>query len=268
MTIWNPEGSAIPKYDLPTVLIGLDLLTPLQKHFKQKNLIILRSCNELLRRLSRAEDTVFCGRVFIFLFQSFPLGDKSAVNLRGEYHTENVTTFDDITKEHTKESGDADVEMVDEQSAPTVAEAQKEESETQAAATASQTPDSSKPPKVVISTSETREEDKKVDLDTLYSMFWGLQAYFSAPTKVFDPRHFATFKSGLEATLDAFRKVNTDLENSNANRASEELRKANKRKRGADGQEIGGSFNPKYLTSRDLFDLEVSFWTVDLWSPC
>ncbi|KAL6359505.1 hypothetical protein LRP88_06926 [Fusarium phalaenopsidis] len=62
------------------------------KHFKQKQLIILRSCNELLRRLSRAEDTAFCGRVFIFMFQSFPLGDKSSVNLRGEYHVENVTT--------------------------------------------------------------------------------------------------------------------------------------------------------------------------------
>ncbi|KAL5356235.1 THO complex subunit 1 transcription elongation factor-domain-containing protein [Aspergillus floccosus] len=229
-----------------------------KKHFKQKNLIILRSCNELLRRLSRAEDTVFCGRVFIFLFQSFPLGDKSAVNLRGEYHTENVTTFDDITREPTKESGDMDVEMVDEQCAPPVAESQKDESEAQPAATTSQTNDSSKPPKVVVSTSEDRGEDKKVDFDSLYPMFWGLQAYFSAPTKVFDPQHFATFKSGLEATLDAFKKVNTDLENPNSNRASEELRKANKRKRGADGQEIGGSFNPKYLTSRDLFDLEIN----------
>src|SRR5687767_1511937 len=47
------------------------------KHFKQKHLVILRSCNELLRRLSRAEDTAFCGRVYIFLFQSFPLGDPS-----------------------------------------------------------------------------------------------------------------------------------------------------------------------------------------------
>ncbi|KAG7140203.1 hypothetical protein HYQ45_002905 [Verticillium longisporum] len=58
-------------------------------HFKQKQLVILRTCNELLRRLSRAEDTAFCGRVFIFMFQSFPLGDRSSVNLRGEYHVEN-----------------------------------------------------------------------------------------------------------------------------------------------------------------------------------
>merc|ERR1711939_976574 len=68
------------------------------KNFASKNLVILRSCNELLKRLSRAEDTAFCGRVFIFLFQSFPLGDKSSVNLRGEFHIENVTTFDPAPK--------------------------------------------------------------------------------------------------------------------------------------------------------------------------
>src|ERR1041384_6399587 len=61
---------------------------------KNKNLVVLRMCNELLRRLSRAEDTAFCGRVFIFMFQSFPLGDKSSVNLRGEYHVENATTYE------------------------------------------------------------------------------------------------------------------------------------------------------------------------------
>jgi THO complex subunit 1 len=82
------------------------------RHFSQKNLVILRSCNELLRRLSRAEDTAFCGRVFIFMFQSFPLGDRSSVNLRGEYHTENVTTFDVLPQ--TK----ADTEKMDLESDP------------------------------------------------------------------------------------------------------------------------------------------------------
>ena len=66
----------------------------IQKDFHKTHLALLRSCNELLRRLSRAEDAVFCGRVFFFLFQTFPLGDKSSVNLRGEYHTENVTVFE------------------------------------------------------------------------------------------------------------------------------------------------------------------------------
>ncbi|KAL4937408.1 THO complex, subunit THOC1, partial [Aspergillus oleicola] len=92
---------------------------------------------------------------------------------------------------------------------------------------------------------------------TLYTIFWGLQAYFSAPTRVFDPQHFATFKTGLESTLSVFRTVNTDLETSNS-KTQEEIRKSNKRKRTADGPEIASSFNPKYLTSRELFDLEVN----------
>ncbi|GCB19510.1 uncharacterized protein P25A2.03 [Aspergillus awamori] len=232
-----------------------------KKHFKQKSLIILRSCNELLRRLSRAEDTVFCGRVFIFLFQSFPLGDKSAVNLRGEYHTDNVTTYDELTKAAAKDVADADVEMSDEQEAPTATEGLKEDSEAQTtSASESHTPAQEPPktPRVVVPSSKDEFQDKGVDLDDLYPMFWGLQAYFSAPTKTFDPQHFAKFKTGLEATLSAFKNVDTDLENSSNSKMSEEIRKSTKRKRTTDGQEIASSFNPKYLTSRDLFDLEVN----------
>ena len=75
-----------------------------------KELVVLRTCNELLRRLSRAEDPVFCGRVYIFLFQSFPLGHKGSVNLRGEFHVGNVTTFEDYIV--SEQSGDTVMEDV------------------------------------------------------------------------------------------------------------------------------------------------------------
>ncbi|KAL4812596.1 THO complex subunit 1 transcription elongation factor-domain-containing protein [Aspergillus spinulosporus] len=226
-----------------------------KKHFKQKNLIILRTCNELLRRLSRAEDTVFCGRVFIFLFQSFPLGDKSAVNLRGEYHTENVTTFDTIANDAISEADDMDVDMPDVKATTSVAETQKQPVTEDDAKSPEQ--DVTKIPKVTISQSSDQTREQPLNLDTLYPIFWGLQAYFSSPTKIFDAQHFATFKSGLEATLNAFRMVNTELETSNS-KTQEDLRKSTKRKRTADGPEIASSFNPKYLTSRELFDLEVN----------
>ncbi|KAL4956218.1 THO complex subunit 1 transcription elongation factor-domain-containing protein [Aspergillus filifer] len=231
-----------------------------KKHFKQKNLIILRSCNELLRRLSRAEDTVFCGRVFIFLFQSFPLGDKSAVNLRGEYHTENVTTFDTVSKESSSDGDGMDVDMPDANETTAAAETQKQESGAQAVTEKDDRAprhDTATTPRVTISQSGGKPQERPPDLDTLYPIFWGLQAYFSAPTKVFDPQHFATFKTGLESTLSAFRTVNTDLETSNS-KTQEEIRKSHKRKRTADGPEIASSFNPKYLTSQELFDLEVN----------
>ncbi|KAL2836518.1 THO complex subunit 1 transcription elongation factor-domain-containing protein [Aspergillus pseudoustus] len=225
-----------------------------KKHFKQKSLIILRSCNELLRRLSRAEDTVFCGRVFIFLFQSFPLGDKSAVNLRGEYHTENVTTFDNMTKEDSDQADDMDVDLPDNKEAMPTGQLPAQAFERQGIPEKDEKPPMPGTPKVTI----TQPGDQNLpELNTLYPIFWGLQAYFSAPTRIFDAQHFATFKTGLESTLSAFRNVKTDLETSNS-KASEEIRKSNKRKRTADGPEIASSFNPKYLTSRELFDLEVN----------
>ena len=60
-----------------------------------KGITLLRLCNELLRRLSKTEDTVFCGRILIFLSLAFPLAERSAVNLRGEYNVENVTSYEE-----------------------------------------------------------------------------------------------------------------------------------------------------------------------------
>jgi hypothetical protein len=54
---------------------------------KGKALVLLRTLNELLRRLSKMgeKNTEFCGRILIFLSRVFPLGERSGVNLRGEY---------------------------------------------------------------------------------------------------------------------------------------------------------------------------------------
>ena len=59
-----------------------------------KALVLLRLLNELLRRLSKSTRTVFCGRILLFLGNIFPLGERSGVNLRGEFNKENVTTFE------------------------------------------------------------------------------------------------------------------------------------------------------------------------------
>ncbi|KAL5333174.1 THO complex subunit 1 transcription elongation factor-domain-containing protein [Aspergillus crustosus] len=225
-----------------------------------KSLIILRSCNELLRRLSRAEDTVFCGRVFIFLFQSFPLGDKSAVNLRGEFHTENVTTFDTIEQGDNDEADGMDVDLPDVKEKTAAGDTQAQQSDSQIVAEKdekSPKQGAAKAPQITVFRPRVQDVGNPLDLDALYPTFWGLQTYFSSPTKIFNSQHFATFKFGLESTLSAFKTVNTELETSNS-RTSEEFRKSNRKKRFADGPEIASSFNPKYLTSRELFGLEVN----------
>ena len=220
------------------------------KHFGAKKLVILRCCNELLRRLSRAEDTVFCGRVFIYLFQSFDLGDKSSVNLRGEFHVENVTAFDPSPRK----SEDAIKPMeIDTEGARTVSSG----GATPASATldtdnVQRTSRSTPAPRSV--KSDTKAAEEAPDLDTLYPKFWALQNLFSSPTRLFEQSSMAQLREGLSMTLACFKSIST----STSNTAAPAPIHGTKRKRSElNGANSTTAYNPKYLTNRDLFDLEV-----------
>lgn len=217
------------------------------KHFGQKNLVILRSCNELLRRLSRAEDTAFCGRVFIFMFQSFPLGDRSSVNLRGEYHTENVTSFDLLPQaESTADQMDLDSDGHSKAKTAMNGSVEKSNEESQAA---SKGVTFSKP-------------EAPLSAEDLYPVFWSLQESFNQPRKLFDPANFAAFRTGLESTMAMFKSVQSDVP-SRLSRPAEDGKRGTKRKRSQTDDELANAFNPKYLTSRDLFELEVCIFVTD-----
>lgn len=213
------------------------------KDFKSKNLVILRTCNELLRRLSRAEDTAFCGRVFIFLFQSFPLGDKSSVNLRGEYHTKNVTTFEQLQpKDPLPVSMEVDVEVRTEsgpEAKPANGNGRKDPEE----------------PSTGTKGVTFSKTEKPLDVDELYPIFWRLQQNFSQPKSLFEPEIFASFKSGLQATMAKFKSVQAQNPG-RPSKIAEEIKKSTKRKRQGD-DDLANAFHLKYLTSPDLFELEV-----------
>jgi THO complex subunit 1 len=200
------------------------------KHFEQKKLVILRFCNELLRRLSRAEDTKFCGRVFIFMFQSFPLGDRSAVNLRGEFHTENITTYDEVPLDGM----DVDSES---KTSNTMAAPNNETINNR------KTLDGSKP-------------TEPLSIDKLYPVFWSLQQSLSRPKSLFEKNNFIQFKSAVDATKIMFTSVH-EQNFGRPTRPSEETKRSPKRKTGDEDDDLANAFNPKYLTSRDLFELEV-----------
>ena len=51
--------------------------------YQRCKLTLIRSCNELLRRLSKSKNTNFRGRVLMFMAYTFPLGERSGVNLKG-----------------------------------------------------------------------------------------------------------------------------------------------------------------------------------------
>ncbi|KAF2473142.1 nuclear matrix protein [Lindgomyces ingoldianus] len=205
---------------------------------KNKDLVILRSCNELLRRLSRADDAVFCGRVYVFLFQSFPLGDKSSVNLRGTFHVENVTTFEDYLK---TEDEDEDSMQVD--SSLSVKDVKDARS----------TPKSEERDSKLTTVKPEGQKSTAMDINELYSYFWSMQGSFSNPPRLFEGDNFKQFQKNLEATLTKFKEVPKVIQTGDS-----DSKRGTKRKLDDDNNELASTFNPKYLTSRDLFKLELS----------
>ena len=178
---------------------------------------------------------MFCGRVYIFMFQSFPLGDKSSVNLRGNFHVENVTTFEDFLKE----SGATEdpMQIDDAVPGPTTTENSKSEERT-----------------VKLGQSDVREGERAttVDIESLYPVFWSLQHSFSNPPRLFEEEHFKHFQKSLEATLAKFKEVPKVIQ------AGDSDRKKGQKDRANDNYDaFANTYNPKYLTSRDLFKLEV-----------
>ncbi|KAH3917817.1 hypothetical protein HBI56_112630 [Parastagonospora nodorum] len=203
---------------------------------KNKDLVILRLCNELLRRLSRAEDPVFCGRVYIFMFQSFPLGDKSSVNLRGNFHVENVTTFEDFLKDSSTED---DQMQIDDMEAEPVLKGESKSEEHNV--------------KLGNSNVQKDELSSTMDIDSLYPVFWSLQHSFSNPPRLFEEDHFKHFQKSLEATLAKFKEVPKVIQAGDSERTKEQMDQD-----GDDYDAFANAYNPKYLTSRDLFKLELS----------
>ncbi|KAI5269479.1 nuclear matrix protein [Aureobasidium subglaciale] len=211
----------------------------IQKDFHKTHLALLRSCNELLRRLSRAEDAVFCGRVFFFLFQTFPLGDKSSVNLRGEFHTENITVFEkDIPAQlDVPEAADVDMEGN--------AEAEFQTKDLHGTEATQSTKETTK-----ATTENKGDEDSE-----FYPIFWRLQHDFSNPTRLFEDENFTPFKDSIEKTLINFKKTPVVAQTKGAGDAQRGI----KRKLGDETSDpYASNYNPKYLTSRELFGLELS----------
>ncbi|KAH0837897.1 THO complex subunit 1 transcription elongation factor-domain-containing protein [Lanmaoa asiatica] len=200
---------------------------------KGKALILLRTLNDLLRRLSKTgSTTMFCGRILTFLSGVFPLGERSGVNLRGEYGP---------VWEGTVEVGRGDVEMKDESSKPPV-----------------------RGDKMDVDGEPGYDEAKKqskLDNDDFYKTFWSLQLPFSRPPIFASPGAFDDFKQVVEKVLPVIKEATTKERAMMGNRASASQSGPLKRKREAEpGEETNTSdyFFAKFLTSPDLLSLEIA----------
>lgn len=186
------------------------------------------------------------------MFQSFPLGDRSSVNLRGEYHVENVTIFEDLP---AKAEAHQDVSMEIDKQGEGVSETKED------LTSITENGDNADPATSADANAKSSHEEaqgKDAELDTLYPIFWSLQESFSMPTRLFDTDHFQIFKKGLDLTIRKFQSVHQELQARGTSRQLDESKRPAKRKRNSLDEEVSTSINPRYLTSRDLFDLEVS----------
>ena len=141
--------------------------------FKTVKNQLLRVCNDLLRRLSRSQNTVFCGRILVFLARFFPLFERSGLNLVGEFNKDNMITI----------SPQDELQSVPELEVKT--ETDLEEGETSEA---------------------TSESTTQVDYN-LYVKFWKLQEFFRRPMQCYEKDQWEEFHSNTSSVLSAFTNM-------------------------------------------------------------
>lgn len=133
---------------------------------------LLRTCNDLLRRLSRSQNTVFCGKILVFLAKLFPLSERSGLNIVSEFNSDNITLFssEDYKGLPTKASFNDDLEE-----------------------------------------GETDDVSSTISVDyNLYRKFWSLQEYFRQPMLCYSKVHWRQFISHSADVLSVFGSFKLD----------------------------------------------------------
>ncbi|KAK0246498.1 THO complex subunit 1 transcription elongation factor-domain-containing protein [Armillaria nabsnona] len=205
---------------------------------KGKSLFLLRTLNDLLRRLSKmGSTTMFCGRILTFLSGAFPLSERSGVNLRGEYGptwegVKDMLKGEEKEKEKEKEEGDGETKN------------EKEDQDDKMQV------DDDKP-------ASTTQPD---NTDDFYQTFWSLQLPFSKPPLFSDPATFSAFKDSVDKVLPVLKEATAKERVMMGSRSGSGGAGSLKRKREPQdtGEEIVTDyFFAKFLTSPDLLDLEL-----------
>lgn len=142
---------------------------------------LLRMCNDLLRRLSKSQNTVFCGQIQLFLSRLFPLDEKSGLNLMSNFNLEKETPYNkkpepSVFKHHSlTDNLSEDLEE-----------------------------------------GETTESTPPLEIDcNLYVKFWSLQEFFKVPTLCFDKSRWTVFQSSSDKVLEIFSSIKLTSRNEN-----------------------------------------------------
>ena len=229
---------------------------------KGKALILLRTLNDLLRRLSKmGSTTLFCGRILTFLSQVFPLGERSGVNLRGEYGPawDGPGLDTDVPQQKKVEE---DVQMGS-QSEPSKDEMQVDESvqkEGESGGEARPTSEELKQQQKDGMLEDTNPpvipSDERLDF---YRTFWSLQLPFSKPSVFTKLGTFATFQDSVNKVLPVIKEATAKERALMGSKSNSNATSLKRRREPEVGLEAAGQdyFFAKYLTSPELLDLEV-----------
>ncbi|KAG8133508.1 putative THO complex subunit 1 protein [Naja naja] len=136
---------------------------------------LLRMCNDLLRRLSKSQNTVFCGRIQLFLARLFPLSEKSGLNLQSQFNLENITVFN--TSEQDSTLGQKHAE-------------EREEG-------------------MEVEEGEMGDDEAPTNYN-LYRKFWSLQDYFRNPVQCYEKVSWKIFLKYSEEVLTVFESYKLD----------------------------------------------------------
>ena len=232
---------------------------------KGKALVLLRQLNSLVRRVSKTGDTAkFNGRILNFLSGAFPLGERSGVNLRGDYgpQWEDVSLPPGYVTPEAR-MGDA-----------VIARTEAEQSED-----TMQGVESTAGPKEEGTTAAPTSALSKTELDgrvEFYQTFWSVQKPFSNPSFFQNPDAMATFRANVSKILPVLNEATKrDRQSSTSKSATPAALAGAKRKRDAETEsgavEVPPSrpalekpesskkdyFFAKFLTNFDLLELEV-----------
>ena len=200
-------------------------------------LALLKLCNELLRKLSKATHGEFRGRVLHFLAYVFPIHERSAVNVSGKANTAIATHF-----------STEDEFAADEAEAAPAAQSQA-------------------PADAVAAPQDDSDSDSKTVVDfKLYKTLWGLQRMLLNPrSTVMSPDMWSEAIGAIELVLAAFegsafseadlgRGLGVSASASNAVGSGGEGEGAG---RGHKGEIAAHFFEPKYLTASRLLRLQL-----------
>ncbi|KAH9486400.1 THO complex subunit 1 [Psilocybe cubensis] len=208
---------------------------------KGKALILLRTLNDLLRRLSKmGTTTIFCGRILTFLSGVFPLGERSGVNLRGEYGPtwEGVLFTDKAKPDNSSADVRAEENKVNGPTQENIKDSEKMEVDEKKA--------------LPVQTPAEKKED-------FYNTFWSLQLPFSKPSLFAQKTTFEEFKEAVGKVMPVIKEATAKERAMMGSRSGVGNLGTLKRKRDSEEETNSNEyFFAKFLTNPDLLDLEIA----------